>query len=96
MTAHAIPVAIYLAACTVVAFIGVQALYRMGRRTSHVRRAAFVLLTLGAALGHLEVVRGLTPMASSLLIVAGTCLLLLVGARGAKRPAPPMRNSAFH
>ncbi len=95
MSAHAIPIAIYLAACTVVAFIGLRALYRMGRRTSHVRRAAFVLLTLGAALGYLEVVRGLTPMASSLFIVAGTSLLLLVGARGS-RPRTHAPNSAFH
>jgi hypothetical protein len=100
---------IYGAACTVVGFCGLRALYRMSPRTSHLRRAAFIALTLGAACGYLEAWRQLPPLASALFIVIGAGLLLLAGARtgGAcqrvdRAPLPPptlresLPDSAFH
>ncbi|MCU0949512.1 MAG: hypothetical protein MUC68_00285 [Burkholderiaceae bacterium] len=96
---------IYGAACTAIGWAGLRALYRMSPRTPHVRRAAFLLMTLGAACGYIEALRGLPPQASALFIVVGAGLLLLVGARGggtrqrsSRSPLPPptLRDSAFH
>jgi peptidoglycan/LPS O-acetylase OafA/YrhL len=96
---------IYGAACTLVGWCGLRALYRMSPRTPHLRRSAFILLTLGAACAYIEAIRALPPMASALCIAVGACLLLLCGARSggsrqrvdrAPLPPPTLRDSAFH
>jgi len=38
----------YLLACVIVAILGIKSLSRMSRRTQHLRRFAFVLMTAGA------------------------------------------------
>ena len=97
---------IYGAACTIVGWYGLRALYRMGPRTPHVRRAAFVFLTLGAGCGYIESFQQMQPMASAFFIALGACLLLIVGARtdsgGRSRRGETvsadstMHNSAFN
>lgn len=71
----------YLLACTVVAWYGVRAIFHMTRRTPHLRRAAFILLTAGAGCAFIETSLRAPPLLSAAGLAIGVSLLLLVGVR---------------
>lgn len=73
---------LYLSACTVLAWYGIRALFHMTRRTHHLRRVAFLALTVGPGAAVLEAIGQHPPLLSAVSIAAGAGLLLMIGARG--------------
>lgn len=89
---------VYALSCTVVGWHGVAALYRMSRRTNHLRRVTFLLFSAAGVFAWFEAYNGLPPALSAICLAGGASLLLHIGARGTHRPATvhrPGPNSAF-
>lgn len=77
---------VYLSACAILFCFGTHALYRMTRKCSHLRRAAFVLTASGAGVAFIEAIAGVPvalfpPPLSATLIVSGVALLHIIGSR---------------
>jgi hypothetical protein len=68
----------YLLACVIVAILGIKSLTRMSRRTQHMRRLAFALMTAGALvplvvlLGHAAAVITAAEAAEALAAVSAS------------------------
>lgn len=74
-------IALYLFACGCLFFVGARALFLMTRKSCHLRRVAFVLMTAGAASAFVEVVRMTPPVYSGPLIAVGMAILFAAGSR---------------
>lgn len=72
---------LYAVSCAVVAGAAFRVLTHMTRRTALVRRAAFIALAWGGALGVLEAVTNTVPALSLGALAVGAVLLLSCGWR---------------
>lgn len=76
---------IYLVNCAVVVCLGSAAIFRMGPRTQHLRRLAFIALTFGGAVAFIEALRSIPIGLSASAMAIGAGMLLAAGVRGGKR-----------
>jgi hypothetical protein len=72
---------LYAVACALIAVHGFIVLRHMTRRTPHLRRSAFILLTMGGFIGCLEALDAMVPTASLVVLTVGALLLLIAGPR---------------